>query len=54
MLYQKYANKGYTKSRTYTVSDDVSRMGTYWTQNGRKFLYDILKKNGILPECERN
>lgn len=52
VLYQKYAGKGYTKSRTYVVSEDVSRMGTYWTQNGRKFLYDLLKENGILPECE--
>lgn len=26
-----------------------SSMHTYWTQSGRKFIYDILKKTGIEP-----
>lgn len=52
-LYQKYADNGYTQSKTYLVSDTVSKESTYWTQSGRKFLYDKLKENGILPVCER-
>lgn len=52
-LYQRYADKGYTQSKTYLVSDTMSKESTYWTQSGRKFLYDKLKENGILPVCER-
>ena len=57
-LYQKYAEKGYAATRThiYTGSDGEqhSREHTYWTQQGRLFIYDLLKSNDILPlmECE--
>lgn len=56
LLYQKYADKGYTstKTQTYNGSDgDVhTKVHTYWTQKGRLFIYDRLKKEGILPEIE--
>ncbi|MBQ7014385.1 MAG: phage antirepressor KilAC domain-containing protein [Oscillospiraceae bacterium] len=55
VLYQKYANHGYTRSRTI-VYDDVhcrSAVHTYWTQRGRLFLYEFLKERGHLPLCEK-
>ncbi|MDR1206065.1 MAG: phage antirepressor KilAC domain-containing protein [Peptococcaceae bacterium] len=53
LLYQKYAARGYTQTRTYQVSERTSVMHTYWTQRGRLFLYETLKAWGILPLMER-
>lgn len=53
VLYQKYADKGYTKSTTYVAGDEKSVIHTYWTQKGRLFLYENLKKNGTLPMMEK-
>jgi prophage antirepressor-like protein len=53
LLYQKYANMGYTQSKTHAISEDRSVMHTYWTQKGRLFLYDLLKnKKNLLPVIE--
>ena len=49
LLYQQYAECGYTQSRTYAINDNRSVMHTYWTQKGRLFLYGLLKNEGILP-----
>lgn len=58
LLYQKYADKGYTKSKTevYNGSDGKqhSRIHTYWTQKGRLFIYDLLKRVGIYPLIEQD
>ena len=57
LLYQKYAEQGYTntKTQTYNGSDGAvhTKVHTYWTQKGRLFIYDLLKTNGILPLIER-
>lgn len=54
LLYQQYADQGYTQSRTYAIDADRSAMHTYWTQKGRLFLYDLLKnKRNLLPVIER-
>lgn len=54
LLYQKYADKGYTQSKTHTIDAERSQMHTYWTQKGRLFIYDLLKnKKGILPKIEQ-
>ena len=57
-LYQGYAGKGYTGTRTlaFKGKDGERRCCTYtcWTQKGRLFLYGLLKKNGILPVAERD
>ena len=57
LLYQKYAEKGYTSTRTYNYSDkdgnEHMKVHTYWTQKGRLFLYDLLKNKGYLPLIER-
>lgn len=53
VLYQKYADKGYTHTRTFKVSDDHIEVTTKWTQKGRVFLYEELKKRGIYPSIEK-
>ena len=53
LLYQHYAECGYTQSRTYAIDESRSVMHTYWTQKGRLFLYDLLKNEGILPVIEQ-
>ncbi len=57
LLYQEYAEQGYTVTKT-SVSEDAngvshSHVHTYWVQKGRLFIYDLLKKDGILPLIER-
>ncbi len=56
LLYQKYAECGYTCTKTSTVpaSDGTqhTKVHTYWTQKGRLFIYDTLKSDGILPLIE--
>ena len=55
-LYQKYAENGYTQTKTqnYSKSDGTqgARPHMYWTQKGRLFLYDLLKNNGVYPMIE--
>ena len=53
LLYQPYANKGYTQTRTIWDGTPYSKLLTYWTQKGRAFLYDFLREDGILPLSER-
>jgi len=53
LLYQHYAERGYTQSRTYAIDENKSVMHTYWTQKGRLFLYDLLKNEGIYPLIEQ-
>lgn len=52
LLKQKYANCGYTQSKTHQV-DGRTYVHTYWTQTGRLFLYDLLKSDGYLPQIEK-
>ena len=56
-LYQKYAQHGYTttKTHTYPGNDGTmhSKVHTYWTQKGRLFIYELLKDHGILPLIEQ-
>lgn len=57
LLYQKYADMGYVKSKTYTVSDENgnpnAKLHTCWTQKGRLMIYELLKEHGILPLIEQ-
>lgn len=57
LLYQKYAEKGYTstKTHTYPANDGEvhTKVHTYWTQKGRLFIYELLKAEGILPLIEQ-
>ncbi len=58
ILYQKYAEQGYTstKTQTYNGKDGEvhTKVHTYWTQKGRLFIYDLLKSKGILPLIEQD
>lgn len=57
ILYSKYKDGGYVSSRSIDITrsngmpDTV--MQTEWTQAGRRFLYEELKKRGIIPMLER-
>lgn len=56
VLYAKYQACGYVHSRTIEFrhrdgTPDV-KMQTEWTQKGRLFLYETLKKEGYLPLIE--
>lgn len=56
LLYQKYAERGYTSTKTHNYLDENggthAKVHTYWTQKGRIFIYDLLKSNGVLPNVE--
>lgn len=58
LLYQKYAEKGYTSTKTQTFNgmdgQQHTKVHTYWTQKGRLFIYDLLKANGLLPLIEQD
>ena len=58
VLYAAYKDRGLVQSYTFnyrhTDGTDGCRMYTRWTQRGRLFLYDILKKIGIIPMIEKN
>lgn len=56
VLYSKYQNQGYVHSRTIDIvrSNGMSdvKMQTEWTQKGRLFIYELLKKEGYMPLIE--
>ncbi len=58
ILYKVYMGQGYVTTKPFVFKDhtgrDRSKPSTYWTQKGRKLIYDILKENDILPLIERD
>lgn len=57
LLYSRYQAKGYTHSETVAFNHSDGRpdvkMNTKWTQKGRLFLYNLLKRHNILPVIEQ-
>lgn len=58
ILYKAYMSKGYVTTKVFTFKDskgrDRAKPATYWTQKGRKLIYDVLKREEILPLIERD
>ena len=58
ILYAQYKEGGYVSSRCIDITrhngmpDTV--LHTEWTQAGRRFLYEELKKQGIIPKIEQH
>ena len=54
LLYSEHRGKGYTHSKTihffHKDGTPDTTMNMEWTQKGRLFLYDLLKKNGIIQQ----
>jgi prophage antirepressor-like protein len=47
VLYEKYQNKGYTRTRTHTYTDEFgirkTQIHNYWTEKGREFVIEFIK-----------
>jgi len=56
-LYQKYAQKGYTSTKTHSYpgsnGETHTKVHTYWTQKGRLFIYELMKSDGMKPLIEQ-
>ena len=57
VLYSQYQSNGYAHSKTIDITRTDGRadvtMQTEWTQKGRLFLYEKLKKHGYVPVIEQ-
>lgn len=57
LLYQDYAELGYTRTKTHSYNGNDgtihTKPHTYWTQKGRLFIYDLLKSDSIVPLIEQ-
>lgn len=57
LLYQDYAELGYTSTKTHSYNGNDgtvhTKPHTYWTQKGRLFIYDLLRSDGIVPLIEQ-
>lgn len=57
LLYQKYAEKGYTSTKTHsypgTDGNVHTKVHTYWTQKGRLFIYGLMKADEMPPIIEQ-
>lgn len=57
LLYQRYAEKGYTSTKTHsyegTNGEIHTKVHTYWTQKGRLFIYELMKADGMKPLIEQ-
>ncbi|EOH1653538.1 phage antirepressor [Enterococcus hirae] len=56
LLCKKHMRQGYTKSHTTEIPKSAGGtkvvMNTKWTQKGRLFIYESLKKEGYIPEID--
>lgn len=52
-LYQPYSKMGYAVTAPETLKNGLTVTHLRWTQKGRMFLYNLLKREGIVPVIER-
>lgn len=53
-LYARFAEQGYTQSKTHEYDEGKTKTHMYWTQKGRLFIYDLLKNQlGLSPVIEQ-
>lgn len=57
LLYAKHQNCGYTKSETISYStgygNTKTKLNTKWTQKGRLFIHELMKKNGVIALIDK-
>ncbi|MBR0061831.1 MAG: phage antirepressor [Selenomonadaceae bacterium] len=57
ILYQKFAKHGWAQTKTHNYLDINGEIHckfvTYWTQKGRRGLYELLKIHGYIPLIEQ-
>lgn len=57
ILYAEHQGKGYVRSKTHEYTKGNGTIGTklltVWSQKGRMFIYERLKKIGVFPEMEK-
>lgn len=54
VLYQKYADKGYTQYEPFPYDDNKGvHNNLKWTQKGKKFIYDLLANEKLYPVLEQ-
>lgn len=49
-----YDKGGYRDSETVTLERGMTAVNHFWTQKGRHFVYNFLKRHGVLPLAERD
>ena len=52
LLYSDLSGMGYTVSKTFYIGENKTAIHTYWTQAGRKMIYDTLREYGLRPCVE--
>lgn len=53
-LYQPYAKMGYAVTTPEILKNGLTVTHMRWTQKGRMFLYNVLKRENIVPVIERD
>lgn len=53
LLYAQHQNKGYMQSITQSIGNGKTKQESRWTQEGKKFIEETLKKHGVLRLSER-